>query len=95
MLVKTPFGALSADFGYGGIYFYERPSEIRNGLQFCTVINVTYALYLSRNVFLSTQVQNIVPSRNVIQDRAVGFQQVSVGVGYYIPDLEVLFRQKF
>jgi hypothetical protein len=95
ILLKSPFGALSVEIGYGGMYFFEKPNQINHSLLACIDSTVAYVFYFSKKLFFTVQTQFFTPVNAYISNQPVKIQQTAVGFGYYFPELETIFREKF
>jgi hypothetical protein len=51
--------------------------------------------YFSKKLFFTVQTQFFTPVNAYISNQPVKIQQTAVGFGYYFPELETIFREKF
>ena len=94
LLFKTPIGAFSAEMGFGGLYFYERPSSAKNDFQTCINVNLSYVFYFSRKLFFHATTQIYSPSSIKFNNKEASLQQAYVGIGYFFPTLDSLIQEK-
>jgi hypothetical protein len=94
ILLKSPFGAINAELGIGGIYFFQKPGVIKNKLQLMIDVSLSYTFYFSKKVFFYSQIQFFSPSKTTIDTQKIQIQQAMIGLGFYMPELENLFHER-
>lgn len=94
LLFKTPFGAISGEIGFGGLYFHEKPSSVKKDLHTCINLNVSYVFYFSKKLFFHATTQIYSPSGVKFNNKEASLQQGYVGIGYFFPTLDFIVQEK-
>lgn len=93
LLFKTPFGAISGEIGFGGIYFYDRPKSISQIFHTCVNVNISYVFYFSKKLFFHATTQLYSPEGVNLGNKKITLQQAYVGLGYFFPTLDNMVQE--